>query len=252
MTHDETIKSQLQDIEALEKYISKRVNAKIASIYQDPYESSQTDQICAALAKAQGEYKPIITNRVNNFIFNQYADLDSIILAIRPALSNNGLSITQQVKLNDDKTILVTRVRHESSQFIETRARIVPSKNDIQSYTSTLKAMKRHEIMDLLNVTIKDDMDDDDGEHDMQTVRRERNKGTNINTRYSAKKESFEPISQHECSELQYVLANYPDIAEQILDTLKVQTIADIPKSKYGAVKEQAQRIINAREGKNH
>ncbi len=69
-------------------------------------------------------------------------------------------------------------------------------------------------------------------------------------TRYSAKKESFESISQHESNELQYMLSNYPDIAEQILDTLKVQAIADIPKSKFEGVRDQAQKIINTREGK--
>jgi len=250
---DETpnINSQLHNLEALEKFIEARVNERLKIINHDPYESDKTDEICAALSKAQGEFQPIHHNRQNNFLFNQYSDLDVIMQAVRPALEKNGLSITQQVKLIDDKTILVTRLRHDSAQFIETRARIIPAKNDIQTYMSFEKAMKRDSIMSLLNITIVDDLDDDDGEHDMQTIRKERTKGTGINTRYAAKKESFEPLSQHEANELQYMLANYPDIAEQILETLKVQTIADIPKSKFGPVREQAQKIINTREGKN-
>jgi len=245
------INQQLRDLESLEQFISKRVEERISINARDDYESSKTDLICTALAKAQGEFPIIDTNRVNNFLFNQYSDLDIIIRAVRKPLSENGLSITQQTKLADDKTILVTKLRHESSQFIETRARILPTKNDIQTYASALKAMKRHEIMALLNITIKDDLDDDDGEHDMKTVRLDRAKGTGINTRYEAKKESFYPVSQHEANELQYMLSNYPDIAEQILETLKVQTIADIPKSKFESVKEQSQKIINLREGKN-
>jgi len=243
-------KSQLKDLEALEEFISKRVDEQKKVTALDPYESSSTGEICSALAKAQGSFPPINTNRANNFLFNQYSDLDVIMQSVRQALAENGLSITQQTKLDDDKTVLVTRLRHESSQWIETRSRIIPSKNDIQTFASALKAMKRHSIMALLNITIVDDLDDDDGEHDMKEVRLERTKGTGINTRYSAKKESFHPVSQHESNELQYMLANYPDIAEQILETLKVQTIADIPKSKFGAVKEQAQKIINTREGK--
>jgi len=243
--------AQLHSLEALEKFIETRVTERLKTIYHDPYESDKTDEICAALAKAQGAFPPIHPNRQNNFLFNQYSDLDVIMQSIRSALETNGLSITQQTKLDDDKTILVTRLRHNSSQFIETRSRIIPSKNDIQTFASALKAMKRHSIMALLNITIVDDLDDDDGEHDMKEVRKERTKGTGINTRYSAKKESFQPISQHEANELQYMLANYPDIAEQILDTLKVQTIADIPKSKFGDVRDQAQKIINTREGKN-
>ena len=242
---------QLKDLELLEKYISKRVEEQVKFNAQDDYESSSTDQICAALAKAQGEFPSIDTNRANNFLFNQYSDLDIIVRSVQKALSENGLSITQQTKIEDDKTILVTKVRHESSQFIETRSRIIPSKNDIQTFASALKAMRRHAIMALLNITIKDDLDDDDGEHDMKEVRLERTRGTGINTRYSAKKESFEPVTQHEANELQYMLSNYPDIAEQILDTLKVQAIADIPRSKFDGVRDQAQKIINTREGKN-
>ena len=244
------INTLLADLTALHEFIDEKATALAKTKAKDDYESEETAEICAALAKAQGAFPKIDTNRANNFLFNQYSDLDIIMRSIRPALKENGLSITQQTKIYDDKTLLVSRVRHESSQFIETRVRIIPSKNDIQSYASALKAMKRHAIMALLNITIKDDLDDDDGEHDMQSVRKERNAGLGVNTRYEAKKESFHSISQHESNELQYILSNYPDIAEQILDTLKVESIADIPKSKFAKVREQAQKIINAREGK--
>lgn len=244
------ITTQLKDLEALEKYINKRVEDHVKDQDKDLYESEKTDQICAALSKAQGEFPTIATNRNNNFLFRQYSDLDIIMGSIRAALSENGLSITFHQKLVDDKTILVTRVRHDSAQFIETRTRIIPSKNDVQTYASNLKAMKRHSIMGLLNVTIQADMDDDDGEHDMKTIRLDRAKGTGINTRYAAKQESFEPVTKHQADELQYILSNYPDIAEQILETLKVEAIADIPQSKFGPVRDQAKQIINNREGK--
>jgi hypothetical protein len=243
--------SQLTALKKLEKYIEEKIEKSISKRVPEPYESEKTDLLCTALAKAQGEFPKIETNRANNFLFNQYSDLDIIMRTIRNALSLNGLSITQQTKLDNEKTILVTRLRHKSAQFIETRSRIIPSKNDIQSYASAIKAMKRHDIMSLLNITIVDDLDDDDAECDMQTVRMERTKGTGINTRYSAKRESFQPISEDQADELQYMLSEYPDIAEQILETLKVQTIADIPKSKFLAVRAQAQKIIDAREGKN-
>jgi len=246
---EQEVVSQLKQLEALEKYINQRVEERVKENTKDFYESEKTDQICAALAKAQGEFPVIVTNRTNNYLFRQYSDLDIIMGSIRAALSENGLSVTFQQRLDDDRTILATRVRHESAQFIETRARIIPSKNDLQTYSSNLKDMKRHSLMSLLNVTIRDDMDDDDAERDMKTVRLDRAAGTGINTRYAAKNESFEPVSKHQADELQYMLANYPDIAEQILETLKVEAIADIPRSKFGPVRDQAKKIINNREG---
>jgi len=243
--------ASLHDFKELQKHIDNIVEKKLKHQTPEPYESEKTDQLCTALAKAQGEFPKIETNRVNNFLFNQYSDLDIIMRSVRPALEANGLSVTQHIKLDDDKTILVTRLRHKSAQFAETRSRMMPSKNDVQTFLSAKRAIARDDIKSLLNITIVDDLDDDDGECDMKTVRMERAKGTNVNTRYSAKQESFHPVSQHQSNELQYMLGNYPDIAEQILETLKVQTIADIPVSKFNAVREQAQKIINAREGKN-
>lgn len=244
------ISSQLKDLKILEEYISKRVKEQIKANSTDTYESSSTDKICGALALAQGSFHAINTNRTNNFLFNQYSDLDVIMSAVRPALKENGLSITQQTKIEDDKTMLVTRVRHDSSQFIETRARIIPSKNDVQTYASALKAMRRHSIMALLNITIKDDLDDDDGERDMEEVRKTRNKGTSTNARYRAKQESFETISQGQENELLLVIGENIDIAEDILETLKIQSFADMPKSKYDGIKRQAQGVVNSRNGK--
>lgn len=247
----ENFSDQLSHFEELEKYIDKRITAKLKELRPEPYESEKTDQLCTALSKAQGAFPKIETNRANNFLFNQYSDLDIIMRTIRPALELNGLSVTQQTKLDNEKTILATRVRHKSSQFIETRSRIIPSRNDIQTYASAIKAMKRHDIKNLLNLTIVDDLDDDDGERDMEVVRKEQNKGTGLNARYRAKQESFQTISQDQENELRYIIGDNADIAEQILRTLKIQTFADMPASKYEGVKRQAQKVVNSRDGKN-
>jgi len=247
---EESFSDQLVHFEELEKYLEKRITNRLKQCRPELYESEKTDQICTALSKAQGEFPEINTNRANNFLFNQYSDLDIIMRSIRPALSLNGLSITQQTKLDSEKTVLVTRLRHKSSQFIETRSRIIPSRNDIQTYSSAVKAMKRHDIMGLLNITIVDDMDDDDGERDMEHVRKETNEGTGLNVRYRAKQESFETISQDQENELRYVIGDNADIAEKILETLKIQTFADMPRSKYEGVRRQAQNVVNSRDGK--
>lgn len=247
---EENFSEQLTHFEALEKYIDKRIAAKLKELTPEPYESEKTDQLCAALSKAQGAFPKIETNRANNFLFNQYSDLDIIMRTIRPALELNGLSVTQQTKLDNEKTVLCTRLRHKSSQFVETRSRIIPSRNDIQTYTSAIKAMKRHDIKGLLNITIVDDMDDDDGERDMEVVRKEQNDGAGLNARYRARQESFQTISQDQENELRLIIGDNADIAEQILTTLKIQTFADMPASKYEAVGLQARRIVNSRDGK--
>jgi len=250
MENIENFSQQLKYLDELKLYIQKEAKEQLKQYRPDPYESDKTDQINAALAKAQGDYPTINTNRNNRFLFNQYTDLDGILRAVRPALSVNGLSITQQTKIDDDKTILVTTLRHESDQFIQTRSRIIPSKNDVQAYASNLKAMKRHDIMSLLNITIMEDIDDDDGELDMETVRQERIKGVAPHANYSARKQSFEPITEQQLKDLIEDIKGYEDIAEDLMKRFNIQTLADLPQSKYNSVMRQVRQFVGIREGK--
>jgi len=244
------LENQLQELDSLDQHIEKKIADRLKQTRPEPYESEKTDQICTALSKAQGEFPKINANRRNNFMFNQYSDLDMIMRTIRKALSDNGLSITQQTKIVDERVVLVTRLRHKSAQFIETRSRIIPSRNDVQTYASLLKAMKRHDIMGLLNITIIDDMDDDDGERNMEHIRKERIKGTGLNMRYKAKEESFETITQDQLAELERVIDDNVDIVEDIYKALNIESLADMPKSRYNDVKRQAQIRVNIRDGK--
>jgi len=246
----ESFAEQLNNFEILEALIEKKLDKYLKSRAPEPYESEKTELLATALSKAQGEFPRITTNRANNYLFNQYSDLDMIMRSVRKALADNGLSVTQHTRLDNDKVALVTRLRHKSSQFIETRSRIIPSRNDLQTYISALKAMKRHDIMCLLNITILDDLDDDDGEHDMSKVREERNKGTGLNVRYKAREESIETISQDQVNEIERVIGDYIDLHEEVLEKLKIHTLADMPKSKYWGVKDQLSLNVAARDGK--
>jgi hypothetical protein len=137
----------------------------ISMVHKDSYESRETNEINAALAKAQGEFPKIGYNKENPYFKSQYVDLDTIVTSIRPALSKSGLSFTQQTKINEEgSTILHTRLRHASGQWIESRARILPPKNDPQSYASTLTYMKRYSLMSLIGITASNDASDDDAE----------------------------------------------------------------------------------------
>jgi hypothetical protein len=48
---------------------------------------------------------------------------------------------------------------------------------------------------------------------------------------------------------MEYELAQYDDIAEQVLDGLRIQSIADIPKSKYRAAITRIREIKELRNG---
>lgn len=243
--------SEMMDfLKAIKQTVQEEVEASLKAIPEDPYESARTDKINAARAQAAAEYTPIRFNCENPFFKSSYADLDGIMNALRPILAKHGLTVEFKTVLAvDGSTILKTRILHSSEQWSESRARIIPTKNDQQSYASALTYMKRHQAMALLNITISDDYADDDAERNMADARNNSSKGTAINTKYNPKEQSGVTISKDQLDELEYELAEYPDIATMVLDGLKIESLADMPKSKFQVSAQRIREIKNARMG---
>lgn len=234
----------------IQEFAISQALEKAALSIEDAYESPETTLLDTAMAKAAGEYPKIGNNQENPYFKSSYADLDAIMGIIRPVLSKHGLRVEFKTKLNDDgTTTLHTRVKHSSGQWSETRARIIPTKNDQQSYASALTYMKRHQAMALLNITISDDWSDDDAERNMAPVRDGSKSGTAINTKYNPREQSSQTISKDQLEELEYELGECPDIAQMVLDGLKIEHLADMPKSKFQVSAQRIREIKNARLG---
>lgn len=242
-----------QVIEAVTKLFEKKVSKEIREIVekntvkQSMYESEKIAELAKAFSKAQSEYNFVNYNRKNPHWQSQYADLHAILKGVRPALAANGLSFYQYTRISDGNgpTMLHTRILHSSGQWIETRSRLIPPKNDQQTYGSTLTYQKRYSAMTVLGVTASNDMTDDDAEIAMEGPRGITNKGPNTN--YNPREQSFDPITKEQLEEMNYELAEYPDIAENILEVMHLQTLSDLPKSKYRAAMEQIRKIKRLR-----
>jgi hypothetical protein len=83
-------------------------------------QSEQINELAGALAKAQGQMKNAAMNRVNPHFKSKYADLSSVLDAIRAPLSANGLSIVQTMQTGERAITLRTTLLHSSGQFIDT------------------------------------------------------------------------------------------------------------------------------------
>jgi len=230
----------------------ERLDAKISTLasrnLEDPYESRETKDLNSAMAKAYAEYPAIGSNRENSYFKDDYADLNVIMTKVRPILAKNGLTVTQRTIINNDGvTMLHTRVWHSTGQWMETRARIIPTKNDPRTYASLLTYMKRYQLMALLNITVIEDVNDDDAELEMAQSRQILAKGTAINKDYKQSKDSGTTISKEQLEELEYELGTYEDIAEMLMDAYRIQSLADLPKSKYRVAITKAREIKEAR-----
>lgn len=229
--------------------ITSLISQLSSSSMEECYQSFEINELAAALALAQGQYEPVSVNRTNPYFQTHYADLDTIMRSVRKVLAKNNLSFIQQIRINTEgMTILHTKLMHSSGQWIESRCRIVPPKNDDQTYGSTLTYQKRHAAMTLLGVTVAEDRLDDDAEVAMIGSRKMLAKGPS--NKYNPKEESSETITKEQLEELEYELGDYPDLAEEIMDKLRIQSLADMPKSKFLVSIGRVREIKNARDGR--
>jgi len=241
------IKQILDAIAGLKKQIEQLEIRPVMPL--QPSKSDDLKELFMALAKAQSEMKTAGLNAENPYFKSAYSDLAEIVRVSWPALTKNGLSVIQQVLPNDDgQNILHCILAHSSGQWIETRMRILPAKNDIQSMASYITYLRRYSYAVIVGVVTSDE--DDDGERAVHDQREVVSKGVAINTKYNPRENSYDSITKEQLEELNYELAQYPDIAEQVLEGLKIQSLADMPKSKFLVSINRVREIINTRNGK--
>lgn len=124
--------------------------------------SDHTNEIAAALAKAQGQMEAAHKDRENPFFKSVYATLASVWQSCRKALADNGLSVVQSAENDGDAILVVTRLMHSSGQFFEGELRVKPVKLDPQGMGSALTYARRYAMMAMVGIAPADS-DDDDG-----------------------------------------------------------------------------------------
>lgn len=199
------------------------------------YQSEQLNELALALAKAQGEMLIAGKDSKNPFFKSNYADFATIVRASRPALAKHGLSVIQRVITQEDGVeVLYTMLLHASGQYVEGRMKINPVKQDVQSMGSAITYLKRYAYAAMVGVTAADE--DDDGQEACAPMRESKIA--------PAPKLGKDPISLDQLSELEYVLKDHPDIVEQVLVGLKIDSLADMPKNRYRSSMDRIQEII--------
>jgi len=210
-------------------------------------EKAQSDEIgilLGALSKAQGAYKRLIPNEV--CASGKYANLEAILLAIRPAFADNALSFYQRIILLDEGSgaaLLKTFIGHESGQFTSTTARVFVGRTD-RATGNTTEIHKRLQAMLILGIapTPGDPIafDDNGGEQEedvlVQTIVSGESKRNKVSDPSSV-------ITKSQYNELIISLGEYDDIAKNIMITYKIETLADLPKEVYHDALAKIRRI---------
>mgnify|MGYP003656208263 CR=1 FL=1 len=129
--------------------------------------SEAIDLVSAAISAAQGTMKPAEMGATNPHFRSKYADLASVIHAIRDPLAKNGLGVLQDVQTVADEggafigVSVLTRILHKSGQWIELGPLTIPlAKVDAHGLGAAVTYSKRYAVVAALGVS-GSDIDDD-------------------------------------------------------------------------------------------
>lgn len=120
--------------------------------------SESVKELATALAKAQGEL-PGAKKDVNNpFFKSKYADLASIVEALRTSFPKHGLSYVQTVVTTERGGGVETMLMHQSGEWIKGEPFDLPvNKADAQGFGSAVTYARRYSLAAICGVAPEDD-----------------------------------------------------------------------------------------------
>ena len=120
--------------------------------------SAEISKLAPALLKAQMAITFASKDAKNPHFKSTYADLESVIDAIKPALNQNGIMFIQSFSPSETgKLNLTTRLIHESGEWIEDELTMPLQKNDAQGYGSAATYSRRYALAAITGLYQADD-----------------------------------------------------------------------------------------------
>lgn len=111
-----------------------------------------------SLVAAFSEMEGAIKDKVNPAFKSKYADLTSVIEAIRPVLAKHDLAFTQHPKPADNGVCVETVLHHANGEHMSLGMLFVPAnKQDAQGFGSALTYARRYALVTAFGVPVEDD-----------------------------------------------------------------------------------------------
>lgn len=119
--------------------------------------SESIKNIAAALLEAQAQMTAALKTQKNPYFKSKYADLSSVIDAVKEHLNSNGITFVQGFDDYDGGIALETMLLHESGEWLSSTIKIPASKNDAQAYGSACTYARRYGLQSMCGLPAEDD-----------------------------------------------------------------------------------------------
>lgn len=157
-------------------------------------QSDSINEIAAALSKAQAEIEGAKKDAKNPFFKSSYADLSSVIAAIKEPLAKHGLSVVQLTGIGvSGHATLYTQISHTSGQWMRGEIPLnAKDPLDPQKMGSVITYFRRYALQAALCVSAEDD----DG--DSASAPKQQKPSAQAATPPLQTKENHDPISEQQ------------------------------------------------------
>jgi len=119
--------------------------------------SESIKALAEALCKAQSEMGGAVKDSSNPFFKSSYADLTSVIKAIKESFAKNNLSYTQFPISDEFGVGVVTRLMHTSGEWMENSYTLPLVKRDPQAAGSAITYARRYALQSIAGIPTADD-----------------------------------------------------------------------------------------------
>lgn len=120
-------------------------------------QSESIKELATALCAAQKEMGGAVKDAANPFFNSKYADLTSVVKAIKEPFANHGLSYTQFPCAGERSVGVITRLMHSSGEWLEHEYMLPMVKADPQSAGSAITYARRYALQSMAGIPTADD-----------------------------------------------------------------------------------------------
>lgn len=119
--------------------------------------SESVGAIQSAFTKAQAEMSGAVKDSANPFFKSKYADLNSVIKAIKEPFEKNDLSYMQFPITSETGIGVLTRINHKSGEWMESEFTLPLTKLDPQAAGSAITYARRYALQAICGIPAVDD-----------------------------------------------------------------------------------------------
>jgi len=118
--------------------------------------SDTLGKFATAMAKAQSMMGGATKGSRNPHFNSAFADLASVVNAVKGPLSTNGIAFVQMPSSTGDLVSVTTRLVHSSGEWMQCTLSARPRKNDPQGVGSVVTYLKRYTLQAMCGVPSED------------------------------------------------------------------------------------------------